>query len=174
MKRLLPILIGSLVMLMGCKKDVREDTQLRVYMGDGLRTIPFNAESVNIDIQGIKIRYKGPSGATGINSTNSEDWVWLNTRHGIHNLAELFSGSIQQLATGPVPGATIREIRFFIGKNNFIRMEGVNIPIQLPAGSEYGFSIALDKDLAVPFDSLTIDMNTAKSVQMLSGQKFAL
>lgn len=175
MRYLLTLILSCALLVSSCRKEERGDTMLRIYLGDNLRVIPFNAEAVNIEIQGVKIKYQGPVADANSNDPgNSEDWVWLNTKPAVYNLVDLFKGNVMQISSGPVPGATVKEIRFVLGKNNSVKMDGVTIPINLPANSEYGFKIAAVMDLAVPIDSLTIDFNTAKSIQRSSSGQFAL
>ncbi len=154
--------ILSCLFLIGCEKiEGNKDTQFRVYLTDH----PYLAESVNIEIQGIKVKYSGTVENT--NSTNtgkSEDWVWLDTKTGMYNLLDYKNGKSVLIAIGGVPGGHVKEIRFVIGKNNTIKIDGNSFPMQLPTGSEFGFKIPFVKQLAMPRDSVTIDFNAALSI----------
>jgi hypothetical protein len=170
MYRPLFILLVLAFVLGSCEKDTRADTTLKVFIGDNLRTIPFNAQAINLDVQGVKVKYKGTvEPASSNNQGNSDDWVWLTTTPTIYNLVELYSGKVKMVAYGPVPGAAIKEMRFVLGNQNSINVNGQVRSIQLPAGSEYGFKIAAFGELDIPIDTLTIDFNTAKSILYANG-----
>jgi len=160
------------LLLTGCEKmDGNRDAQLRVYLTDN----PYLAESVNVEIQGIKVKYNGTvENANSTNTGKSEDWVWLETKSGIYNLLEYKKGNSVLLAIGGVPGGHVKEIRLILGKNNTIKIDGNSFPLQLPAGSEVGFKIPLVKQLAMPRDSVTIDFNAALSITQPSPGIFKL
>jgi hypothetical protein len=163
--------ISSLFLISCEKMEGNKDAQFRVYLTDH----PYLAESVNVEIQGIKVKFSGT--VESANSTNvgkSEDWVWLETKAGIYDLLAYKNGKSVLLALGGVPGGHVKEIRFVLGKNNTIKIDGNSFPMQLPSGSEFGFKIPFVKQLAMPRDSVTIDFNAALSITQPSPGVFKL
>jgi hypothetical protein len=154
--------ILSSLFLIGCEKiEGNKDAQFRVYLTDH----PYLAESVNIEILGIKVKYCGTvENANSTYTGKSEEWVWLDTKTGMYNLLDYKNGKSVLIAIGGVPGGHVKEIRFVIGKNNTIKIDGNSFPMQLPTGSEFGFKIPFVKQLAMPRDSVTIDFNAALSI----------
>jgi hypothetical protein len=160
----------ALLFLMSCEKiEENRDTKLRVYLTDQ----PFQAEAVNIDIQSIKVKYKGTvEDAGSSNPGKSDDWVWLETQSGIYNLLDYKIGKSVLIAAGGVPGGHVKEIRLVLGKTNSIKIDGNTYPMSLPSGSESGFKISFVKQLAIPKDSVTIDFNAALSITQPSPGSF--
>jgi hypothetical protein len=159
-------------LFVGCEKfDGNRDSKLYVYLTDN--SIP--ADEVNVEIQGVKVKYKGTvEPAASNNPGNSEDWVWLDVNEGIYNLLAYTNGKTTLLAVGGVPGAHIKEIRFVLGKNNSIKLEGKTYPMSLAQGNEAGYKIDLVKNMAIPRDSVLIDFDAALSVKEVQPGKFEL
>lgn len=173
MKNRIPLaaLLAALFFV-GCQKfDGHQDSKLYVYLTDN--SIP--ADEVNVDIQGVKVKYQGTvEPASSNNSGSSEDWVWLDVREGIYNLLQYTNGRTALLAVGGVPGAHIKEMRFVLGKNNSIKFDGQLYPMSLEPGYELGFKINVVKQMGIPRDSITIDFDAALSVKEVGPHQYHL
>ncbi|MCC6761614.1 MAG: DUF4382 domain-containing protein [Chitinophagaceae bacterium] len=163
MKNIIPLAaLMAALFFVGCQKfDGNQDSKLYVYLTDN--AIP--ADEVNVEIQGVKVKYKGTvEPASSTNPGSSEDWVWLDVNEGVYNLLNFTNGRKTLLAVGGVPGANIKEMRFVLGKNNTIKFDGQTYPMTLEAGNEFGYKIDVVKKMGIPRDSITIDFDAALSV----------
>lgn len=157
------VLLGVLFVF-GCQKDssVSVDSNLIVLLKD----FPLDVDQVNVDIQGVKVRYRGGDAAADRQTSSAdEDWVWLNTHHGIYNLLKYQAGKTALLAMGGIPGGSIREIRLVLGRNHSIRINGKVEALELQEDAEAGFPVHIVKQMAIPRDTVTIDFNALLSVQ---------
>ncbi|HSC52790.1 MAG TPA: DUF4382 domain-containing protein [Phnomibacter sp.] len=163
------ILVAGLV---SCQKtDVDRDVQLRVYMTDPNLV----ASSLSVEIQGVKVKYKGTVEDSASNNIgHSDGWVWLDTKAGVYDLLELTSGKKALLAIGSIPGGQVKELRLVLGNNNSFSEGGKSIPVKIPAGSELGFKIPIVKQLAPPRDSLTIHFDAYYSIAKTSSESYTL
>lgn len=173
MKNIIPLAaLMAALFFVGCEKfDGNQDSKLYVYLTDN--SIP--ADEVNVDIQGVKVKYKGtvePSNSN--NPGNSEDWVWLDVNEGVYNLLQYTDGRTTLLAVGGVPGAHIKEMRFVLGNKNSIKLDGQLYPMTLEPGYELGFKIPVVKQMAIPRDSIIIDFDAALSVKATGINQYQL
>jgi hypothetical protein len=157
-KILLPLFLTasvSAIVLIACQKQSANDnngasTVLKVRLTDA----PVNAEEVNVDILEVKANFR----------QDSSGWVSLNTNAGIYNLLGLQNGVDTLLATGTLPTNSVQEIRFVLGTNNSIKVNGIVYPLTIPSGSESGLKLKINKVLNGPIDSILIDFDAALSI----------
>lgn len=161
--RFLPVLVAasSLFVIAGCDKDNdKETTELRIRMTDN----PFNATAVNVDIEQVQVKLR----------EEGENWVTLNTYTGIYNLLDYQNGIDTLLAQGIVPVGPLKEIRFVLGAENSIEIDGTIYPLTIPSGSESGLKLKLDKNLSAGTDSVLIDFDAALSILQTGAGEFKL
>lgn len=125
---------------------------------------PFDAEEVNIDLQEVRINY----------TDGSKEWTVLPTNAGIYNLLDLQNGVTTTIASGSIPGKTLREIRLVLGTNNSIRIKDVVYPLTIPGSAESGLKIKLGKSLRQGMDSVTLDFDAALSVHQTENGTYML
>lgn len=156
----------STIVLIACQKDAANDsnnggsTQLKVRLTDA----PINADSVNVDIQQVRVNFR----------QDSTGWVDLNTNAGIYDLLGLQNGVDTLLATGTIPSNSVREIRFVLGSANTIVVNGVSYPLTIPSGSESGLKLKINKTLNGPIDSILIDFDAAMSIHQTGQGNYML
>ena len=132
-----------------CTKN-NESTTVHVRLTDN----PYNAEEVNVDIKEVKIKFR----------EDTTGWMSFDTHAGIYNLLGLQNGVDTLLAIGTIPSNVVKEIRFILGTENSIKINGVLYPLTIPSGSESGLKIKIDKKLNGNLDSLLIDFDAALSI----------
>ena len=163
--KLLSLLITAMIsvaLIVGCQKENSNGTtDLRIRMTDA----PFNASEVNVDIRQVRVNF-------GDDSTGG--WIDLDTHAGIYNLLDLTNGIDTLIAHDTVQTGTLRQIRFVLGDENDITINGVNYPLTIPSGSESGLKIVLNKQLAARADSLLIDFDAALSVVRTGNGQYML
>ena len=136
-----------------CSKDnsSQQNTTVKVRLTDN----PVNADEVNVDIQQVRVKF---------NEDSIHGWTDLNTHAGIYDLLGLQNGVDTLLAIGVIPTNVVKEIRFVLGTNNTIKVNGIVYPLTIPSGSESGLKIKIDKHLNGTLDSLLIDFDAALSI----------
>jgi hypothetical protein len=138
------------VILVACKKDGQQTTDLRIRLTDN----PYNATEVNVDIQQVRVNF----------NDDSTGWINLTTKAGVYNLLGLQNGVDTLLAQQIVPASTLKEIRFVLGNNNSIKIGTDVFPLTIPSGSESGLKIKVNRKLNATLDSLLIDFDAALSI----------
>ena len=141
----------GLVLIISCSKDKSKYTTVKVNLTDN----PFNADEVNVDIQQVRVKF---------NEDSINGWADLNTNVGIYDLLGLQNGVDTLLAVGTIPSDVVKEIRFVLGTDNTIVVNGVVFPLTIPSGAESGLKIKVDKRLNGTLDSLLIDFDAALSI----------
>ena len=146
---LIAVLIMALII--SCSKDKSKSTTVKVNLTDN----PLNADEVNVDIQQVRVKF---------NEDSINGWTDLNTNVGIYDLLGLQNGVDTLLAVGTIPTDVVKEIRFVLGTDNTIKVNGVVFPLTIPSGYESGLKIKVDKHLNGTLDSLLIDFDAALSI----------
>ena len=143
------IAVVGIMFFNSCTKN-NESTTVHIRMTDN----PYNAEEVNVDIEEVRVKFRDDT--TG--------WMSFDTHVGIYNLLGLQNGVDTLLAAGTIPSNTVKEIRFILGSENSIKINGILYPLTIPSGSESGLKIKVDKKLNGNLDSLLIDFDASLSV----------
>ncbi|MEP6700170.1 MAG: DUF4382 domain-containing protein [Bacteroidota bacterium] len=151
------------ILFVSCSKDSSSsgNTTVKVRLTDN----PYNAEEVNVDIQQVRVKF---------NEDSIHGWADLNTHAGIYNLLGLQNGVDTLLAVGIIPTNIVKEIRFILGSNNTIKVNGIVYPLTIPSGSESGLKIKIDKHLNGTLDSLLIDFDAALSIHQTGNGAYQL
>ena len=166
-KILLPfsfLVMISAIIFISCSKDNSNNggpTTLRVRMTDA----PMLADSVNVDIREVKVKFQEDS---------IGGWANLTTYAGVYDLLGLQNGVDTLLAVGVIPTDEVKEIRFVLGPNNSIVVGGVNYPLSVPSGAESGLKLKVDRQLHGSLDSLLIDFDAALSIHQLGNGTYQL
>lgn len=160
--KILPLLMTTYLVIGGCVKneDNADQTQLKVYMSDN----PYNATEVNVDIHEVRINY----------AADIDNWHSVPTHAGIYNLLDYQNGLDTLLAAGPVPADVAEEIRFVLGGNNSIVIDGTQYPLTIPSGSSSGLKIKLQRKLIAPEDALHLDFDAALSIHQTGNGQYML
>ena len=163
LRQILPFIVAasSLFVFSGCDKDNDgETTELNIRLTDN----PFNATAVNVDIERVQVKLR----------EEGDSWITLNTHAGIYNLLDYQNGIDTLLAQGIVPVGPLREIRFVLGADNSIVIDGNVYPLTIPSGSESGLKIKLNKTLTAGTDAVLIDFDAALSILQTGTAEFKL
>lgn len=154
-KLFLPALaVCSFSLYYSCKKD-NGRVPVQILLTDN----PTAYDEVNVDIRGIQVKM----------SNDTSGWVSLETNAGIYNLLALQNGITDTLATGDVPDGVLKEIRFILGSNNTVMVNGKTEPLTIPSGSESGLKIKIDKDLGETLNTFLLDFDAALSIKEENG-----
>lgn len=163
LRQVLSLLVAasSLFVIAGCDKENDDaTTELNIRLTDN----PFNATAVNVDIEQVRVKLR----------EEGDNWITLNTHAGIYNLLDYQNGIDTLLAQGVVPVGPLKEIRFVLGTDNSIEIDGNIYPLTIPSGSESGLKIKLNKTLAAGSDLVLIDFDAALSIFQTGTGEFKL
>lgn len=132
--------------------------QLNVNLTDA----PGDYQEVNIDVQGLRIRYS-PSGDT--TGDSEEKWVDLPFEPMTLNLLDFTNGADTLLASADLDPGHYSELRLILGEDNTVRVDSTTHDLKVPSGQESGYKIKFQSDLDPGEDmDVTIDFDAARSV----------
>ena len=129
---------------------------------------PYNFEKVWIDVKRVEVNISNPA-------TGESSWVTLSTHAGIYSLLDLVNGRDTLLADGIVATGELEQLRFVLGDQNSVVVNGVTFPMDVPSGSTSGLkvnvhqAVAADKPLM-----LYIDFDAAQSIVAKGNGSFSL
>ena len=146
-------------LFVACSKE-NDTTRLKIRLTDN----PYDAEEVNVDIREVRVNLKD----------DENGWQTLETEQGIYNLLGLQNGVDTLLAEGDLPSGHVSEIRFVLGDENTIKINGEVFPMTVPSGSESGLKLKINKNLQGTVDSVLIDFDAALSVHQTGTGEFHL
>ena len=95
---------------------------------------------------------------------DSSQWLILSTNAGVYNLLDFQNGLDTLLATGTVPGDVLMELRFLLGDNNSVVVDGVQFPLDAPSAQDSGLKIKVDQALNLDINTLTLDFDAQQSI----------
>ena len=150
-KRLLPLLL--VFFFVSCKKDQKVPVQFL------LTDNPAAYDSVNVHITGIKVNV----------SQDNEAWIDVPCKDTIVNLLDLQNGITMLLAEGEIPEGVLKEVRFVLGNDNNIVVDGISHPLEAPSAEYSGLKIKIDKDLNETLNSFTLDFVANESIKEENG-----
>ncbi|MGZ8538586.1 MAG: DUF4382 domain-containing protein [Flavisolibacter sp.] len=137
-----------------CNKE-NKTVPIRILLTDN----PVDYESVNIEIKGIQVKI------------NKDDAGWINiaSKDTTINLLDLQNGITTVLAEDNVPEGTLKEVRFILGSDNTVVVNGVTHEMQTPSAEDSGLKIKIDKKLNETLNTFTLDFDAALSVKEENG-----
>ncbi len=133
-----------------CKKDDKQ-VPVQILLTDN----PVDFEEVNVEIREIRVKLDKDTG----------NWVSLQTNAGVYDLLTLQNGVTDTLALGNVPEGVLKEVRFILGTNNTVKVNGQLEPLVIPSGSESGLKIKIDKHLGETLNTFVLDFDAALSIK---------
>lgn len=148
------LFLSATLVITACSKNNENGTStLNVRLTDA----PASYTEVNVDIKEVRVKFEDDSTDNG--------WQTLTTNAGIYNLLAFQNGVDTLLATGTVSTGIVKQIRFVLGMNNTVLVDGVVYPLTVPSGAESGLKIKINKDIRQPLETLVIDFDAALSIK---------
>ncbi len=146
------ILLLSAFVFVSCNEETDDSAILRVSLVDA----PADYDAVYIDIEDVLINTGG----------EEEAWVSLTGFEPVvYNLLELTNGYTAFLGEAELPEGYINEVRFVLGDENELVMNGEIIPLKVPSGSSSGLKLKIEEEVAGGFVyHLIVDFDAGKSV----------
>jgi hypothetical protein len=148
------ILLVTGVFVFSCKKDTGS-APIKILLTDN----PAAYDSVNIQIVGMEVKL----------SKDSESWIPINVNDSTYNLLELQNGITKVLAQDTIPTGVLREVRFILGNDSYVVVNGTYYPLETPSAEESGLKVKIDKVLNETLNSFVLDFDAAASVMEENG-----
>jgi len=142
-------LIGLLTFsFSSCKKENKK-VPVQILLTDN----PVDYDAVNIHIKGMEVKI------------NNESWTSIATKDTIINLLDLQNGVTEVIAQDNVPEGVLKEVRFILGTDNTVEVNGSTHPLTTPSAAESGLKIKIDKKLNETLNTFVLDFDAALSVK---------
>lgn len=129
---------------------------------------PANYDSVNVTINKVRVN-KEEDAET--DSTESDDeaeengWVTIMDQQMKINLLELTNGNQIMLGSEELEAGTYSQIRFILGDQNTVTVNGQTHPLQTPSAQQSGLKLNVDAEVEDGATySLLIDFDVARSI----------
>jgi len=151
--RLISLLL-FLVTLYSCKKE-NKTVPVQFYLTDN----PAVYDSVNVHIKGIEVNI----------SQDTTAWITIDAKDTVVNLLDLQNGITALIAQGAVPAGILKEVRFILGEDHYVVVNGTSYPLQTPSAESSGLKIKINKQLNENFNAFILDFDAAQSITEENG-----
>lgn len=148
-KYLLFAVLLAVPFIYSCKKE-QKNSPVQIYLTD----VPTVYDSVKIHVKRIEVNILHDSTA----------WIPVSTKDTIVNLLDLQNGVTMLIAQGIVPQGTLKEVRFVLGADNYVVVNGTSHPLQAPSTESSGLKIKIDKRLNEVFNAFIFDFDASQSI----------
>jgi len=137
-----------------CKKDSKT-VPIQIMLTDN----PAAYDSVNVRIKGIQVKIdKDDSG-----------WISIKSKDTMINLLDLRNGTTTLIAQDNVPDGVLKEVRFILGSDSYVVVDGVRHDLETPSAESSGLKVKIDKKLAETLNSFTLDFDADLSIKEENG-----
>ncbi|MCB2219164.1 MAG: DUF4382 domain-containing protein [Bacteroidetes bacterium] len=147
------------------QKDVNDNQPLggKAVFQVRMTDYPANYDAVLIDIMEIQVH------------SNAEGWKSIQTNDGIYDLLELTNGIDTVIAEDELPSGIISQIRFILGDQNSVVVEGDTLSLSIPSGQSSGLKLNLHYELMPGISyAVLIDFDAAASIHQTGNGNYKL
>jgi uncharacterized protein DUF4382 len=144
----------SAIFLPSCKKENR--TAPVQFM---LTDKPALYDSVNVHIVGMSVQINHDTAA----------WIPINTKDSIYNLLDLKNGITTLIAQDTVPAGVLQQVRFILGSDNTVVVNGISYPLETPSAESSGLKVKIGKVLAETMNTFILDFDASLSINEQNG-----
>jgi uncharacterized protein DUF4382 len=154
------------VVVISCSKQQNSSAgkgQLQVYLSDN----PADYDQVIIDVKDVQIN---------VTADSSGGWQSLSTVNaGTYDLLKLVNDHDTLLAHSDIPTGMIHQMRLILGDNNYVVVNGQNIPLKTPSAQESGLKLNIQQNVTSGIlYKITLDFDAAKSIVKTGNGKYLL
>lgn len=128
---------------------------------------PGDYDEVRIDVKDILINYS---------SDTASGWQTLgNVKAGVYDVLKLVNDNDTLLADAEIKAGRIQQIRLVLGTNNFVKIDGVDYPLQTPSAQQSGLKLNIHQDVSEGIlYKLLLDFDASRSVVKTGNGKYIL
>jgi hypothetical protein len=152
-KTLASVLVLAMLMV-ACKKN--ESVPVQFLLTDN----PASYDAVNIHIKGMQVKI----------SQDDSGWHTIQAKDTMVNLLDLQNGVTRVMAQDNVPAGVLKEVRFILGSDNNVVVNGVQQPLETPSAEDSGLKIKIDKQLNETLNTFVLDFDANLSVKEENGK----
>lgn len=161
------IILMAILAITSCEKNETgtNNSQLQIRLTDA----PGAYEEVNVDIRDVRIKFND-------DSLPNDGWIAGTVNQGVYNLLALQNGVDTLIANiGNLPQDQIlREIRFYLGDNNTIKVNGQIYPLEINEGDRPKLKIKVSKKLGTTINTIVVDFDAGLSIKELGNNRYRL
>lgn len=153
--------------LLSCSKNENSSSpgnaKLEVYLTDA----PGNYDQVVIDVQDVQINVTGDS---------TSGWQSLSTVNaGSYDLLKLVNDDDTLLGNSDIPSGMIHQMRLILGPDNYVVLNGQQIPLQTPSAQQSGLKFNIQQNVSAGIlYKITLDFDAGKSIVKTGNSKYIL
>jgi hypothetical protein len=139
------------------------EAKLRVYLTDD----PADYDQVVIDVKDVQIN---------VSTDSSGKWQSLATvQAGSYDILKLVNDKDTLLASSDIPTGKLHQIRLVLGTNNYVVVNGQNIPLETPSAQQSGLKLNIQQDVSSGIlYTIALDFDAAKSIVKTGNSKYIL
>ena len=151
------------VFVTSCSKQEKpssENAKLLVYLADD----PADYQKVIIDVKDVQI------------NMNDSSWQSLpGVKAGSYDLLRLVNDKDTLLSNADIPTGTLEQMRLVLGPNNYVVVDGQNIPLQTPSAQQSGLKLNVHEKITDGvLYTITLDFDAGKSIVTTGNGKYIL
>ncbi|MBT32978.1 MAG: hypothetical protein CMO01_25245 [Thalassobius sp.] len=145
----------SLLFFASCDDENDQNAKIQVSLIDA----PADYEAVWIDIEDVQIN---------VNDDEDDESGWQSlegSELGVYDLLTLTNGEEAFLGEIELPAGKISQIRLILGDGNELTIDGSNVDLKVPSGSQSGLKLNIHQEVEGGITyKLVIDFDAAKSI----------
>lgn len=143
------------VFTISCSKENNKTVPVQFLLTDN----PVDYDSVNVHITDIKVKMHD----------DSTSWIDVDAVDTTVNLLDLQNGVTMVLGQAQLPDGILKEVRFILGSDNYVVVNGVRHELDTPSAEHSGLKVKIDKELNESLNTFTLDFDAAESVKEVNG-----
>jgi hypothetical protein len=153
------------ISFLSCSKNEKSSSNahLKVYLTDA----PAAFDQVVIDVRDVQI-----------NVTNDSAGGWQSlpgVAAASYNLLDLVNDNDTLLADADIPSGTIQQMRLILGSNNYVVLNGQNIPLETPSAQQSGLKLNIHQPVAEGvLYTMILDFDAARSIVKTGNNRYIL
>src|SRR5436189_506741 len=131
--KLIPFAVAVLIAVISmssCKKE-HNTAPVQFLLTDK----PAIYDSVNVHIVAMQVQINHDTAA----------WIPINTKDSIYNLLDLQNGITTVIAQDTVPVGVLQQVRFILGDNNTVVVNGTSYPLETPSADNSGLKVKIGR-----------------------------
>jgi hypothetical protein len=154
------------VSLISCSKNENSSSgkaKLEVYLTDN----PADYDQVVIDVRDVQIN---------LSTDSSGGWQSLSTvKAGSYDLLRLVNDKDTLLGNSDISTGTLQQMRLILGPNNYVVVNGQNIPLETPSAQQSGLKLNIHQMITSGIlYTITLDFDAGKSIVKTGNNKYIL
>ncbi|AGA77721.1 DUF4382 domain-containing protein [Echinicola vietnamensis] len=152
--------LAGLAVMASCNSDDEESMEGAATVNVSLVDAPADYDEVWIEVLGVEL-------LPGDEPEEGDGWVYIpyDEEDAHINLLSLVNGNEAFIGSEEISAGSISKLRLILGEDNFLVMDGEEIPLTTPSAQQSGLKLQLDQELmaGIQYD-LVIDFDAAKSI----------